>query len=103
MRTNTLVWYLQYDKSVFTIRGSARVAYSTGGNIPTNTWGSYVFDPQSFGRPVLEWLDYPRTLAIPPPAARRRVIAPPATVTRHAGCGLRLVSTYAAAMDLARS
>lgn len=53
------VWYLQYVYSAATQRGSARVAYAIGGQLAANTWSSYVFSPQGFGRPAGEWLDYP--------------------------------------------
>ncbi|MEZ5967182.1 MAG: hypothetical protein R3F56_25325 [Planctomycetota bacterium] len=56
---DVMVWYLQYGYSATTQRGSARVAFAVGGNIAANSWSSYVFTPQGFGRPAGEWLDYP--------------------------------------------
>lgn len=56
---DVMVWYLQYVYSATTQKGSARIAYAVGNNIAANTWGSYVFSPQFFGRPNGEWLDYP--------------------------------------------
>lgn len=56
---DAMIWYLQYSYSATTQRGSARVAFAVGNNIAANSWGSYVFTPQIFGRPTGEWLDYP--------------------------------------------
>lgn len=56
---DVMVWYLQYSYSATTQRGSARVAFATGNNIAANSWSSFVFTPQGFGRPAGEWLDYP--------------------------------------------
>lgn len=57
------VWLLQYSYSATTQKGGQRIAVANGRDelrADTNgTWHSYYLDPQDFGRPLGEWLDFP--------------------------------------------
>ena len=54
------IWYLQYLDSATTGRGSVRIAVAVGRDgLRTNTWHSWVFQPESFNQPNGRWLDFP--------------------------------------------
>ncbi|MCA8969658.1 MAG: VCBS repeat-containing protein [Planctomycetes bacterium] len=58
--TDMTFWYLQYKYSSSTKRGSVRVAYCRGSELDNARFPfSKIFDPQFFGRPSGEWLDFP--------------------------------------------
>lgn len=56
---DAMIWYLQYQYSATTQRGSVRIAIAAGANLASGNWPSYVLWPQLFGRPSGEWFDYP--------------------------------------------
>ena len=55
-----VTWLIQYIYSATTRRGGQRVVvYNSQARMGSGAYHSYYFTPQSFGRPLGEWLDYP--------------------------------------------